>query len=55
MTESDVLTEMGDATVARIDDSLKAGVRARRDHFLQTRFLSDQPFSPNQEAQVAGR
>jgi N-acetyl-anhydromuramyl-L-alanine amidase AmpD len=55
MKEIDVLTEIADTTVARVDDSLKAGVRARRDHFLQTRFLADQPFALNQEVRAAGR
>jgi peptidoglycan hydrolase-like protein with peptidoglycan-binding domain len=47
MSEMDVLTEIADATVAKVDDPLKPGVRARRDHFLETHLLSDQPFSPS--------
>lgn len=53
MKEMDVLSEIADATVARVDDSFKAGVRARRDRFLETHFLSDQRFVPNQDAQAA--
>jgi hypothetical protein len=44
MSESEVLEEIADLTVERIDDNFKAGVRARRDHFLNTSFLSNDPF-----------
>jgi peptidoglycan hydrolase-like protein with peptidoglycan-binding domain len=53
MQEMDLLSEIADATVARMDDSLKAGVRARRDRFLETRLLLDQPFAPNLDVQAA--
>ena len=43
MRENEILEAMADETVARVSDQLKAGVRARRDRFLQTAFLSDQP------------
>jgi hypothetical protein len=46
MDQSAVLDAIADATVARIDDSFKTAVRARRDHFLETSLLSDEPFSP---------
>ena len=46
MTELDALGAIADASVARMDDSLKAGVRARRDRFLETRWLSDQTLLP---------
>jgi hypothetical protein len=46
ITETDLLEAIADETVARVDDSLKAGVRARRDRFLETQLLSDTPFSP---------
>ena len=40
MHEPDILEAVADASVASIADSLKAGVRARRDRFLETPFLS---------------
>jgi len=43
MSETDVLEAIADETVARIGDAFKAGVRARRDHFLETPMLSNQP------------
>jgi hypothetical protein len=55
MKEMDLLAEIADATVARMDDSLKAGVRARRDHFLETHLLSDEPFAPNPDSLAARR
>jgi N-acetyl-anhydromuramyl-L-alanine amidase AmpD len=47
MSEKDVLEAVADETVARIDDAFKAGVRTRRDRFLESRFLSDQAFTHN--------
>lgn len=43
MQEKDILEAMAAETVARVDDSFKAGVRARRDRFLETTFLADTP------------
>ncbi len=43
MGETEVLEGIADLTVERIDDAFKAGVRARRDQFLNTRLLSDDP------------
>lgn len=45
MSETDVLDAIADATVDRMPDNFKTGVRARRDHFLQTALLSNQPFA----------
>jgi peptidoglycan hydrolase-like protein with peptidoglycan-binding domain len=47
MSEKNVLEAIADESVARVGDTLKAGVRARRDRFLESRFLSDQAFAPN--------
>lgn len=44
MSETDLLEAIAEESVARMDDSLKAGVRGRREQFLQTPFLSDRPF-----------
>ena len=44
MEEKSILEAIADATVERVDDAFKTGVRARRDHFLQTALLSDEPF-----------
>ena len=44
MAETDLLEAIADESVRRIDDKFKGGVRARRDSFLNTPFLSDQPF-----------
>jgi peptidoglycan hydrolase-like protein with peptidoglycan-binding domain len=44
MAEMDLLEAIADATVARVDDNQKAGVRARRDRFLETPLLSNAPF-----------
>jgi len=44
MDEKSVLEAVADATVESIEDKFKAGVRARREHFLQTPLLSDEPF-----------
>jgi len=46
MTEKDLLEAIAEETVARMDDSLKAGVRSRREGFIESRFLSDQEFAP---------
>jgi N-acetyl-anhydromuramyl-L-alanine amidase AmpD/peptidoglycan hydrolase-like protein with peptidoglycan-binding domain len=54
MAETDLLEGLADATVTRVDDNLKAGVRGRRDRFLETPFLSATPFTPAAGAQVAG-
>jgi N-acetyl-anhydromuramyl-L-alanine amidase AmpD len=45
MDEKSILDAVAEATVERVDDPFQTGVRARRDHFLQTGFLSDEPFS----------
>lgn len=51
MSEMEILEAIADATVEKIQDALKTGVRARRDHFLQTPLLSsDAPFSEVQSA-----
>jgi N-acetyl-anhydromuramyl-L-alanine amidase AmpD len=44
MAEMDLLEAIADATVARVDDNLKGGVRTRRDRFLETPLLSNAPF-----------
>jgi peptidoglycan hydrolase-like protein with peptidoglycan-binding domain len=44
MDEKSILEAIADVTVERVDDSLKTGVRARREHFLQTPLLSEEPF-----------
>src|SRR5262249_38568264 len=54
LSEMDVLTEIADLTVERVDDSFKTGVRARRDHFLNTSFLSSDPFAPDEVGRAAG-
>jgi hypothetical protein len=54
MTETELLEGMADATVTRVDDNLKAGVRTRRARFLETPFLSDMPFTSAAGAQAAG-
>ncbi len=41
MRELDVLEAIADESVAAMGDSLKTGVRARRDRFLETPFLSE--------------
>ncbi len=42
--ESGLIHAVADATVAAVPEGLKTGVRARRDAFLTTRWLSDAPF-----------
>jgi hypothetical protein len=44
MDEKGILEAIADATVERVEDAFKTGVRARRDQFLQTPLLSDDPF-----------
>jgi hypothetical protein len=53
MVEKDLLEAVAEETIARVDDSLKAGVRARRERFLECRFLSDDPFRTGGAAQAA--
>jgi hypothetical protein len=53
MSEKDLLEAIAEETIARVDDSSKAGVRARRERFLECRFLSDDPFRTDTEAQAA--
>jgi hypothetical protein len=45
MAVSDLLQAMADESVARIQDPFKAGTQARRQHFITTSFLSDDPFA----------
>jgi hypothetical protein len=52
MTEKDVLEAIADETVAEINDAFKAGVRTRRDRFLESPFLSDQRFTQAEAAHV---
>ncbi len=40
MREADVLQEISEESIAAMDDSLQAGVRVRRERFLETRYLS---------------
>ena len=44
MSETDLLEAIAEETTTRVDDSLKAGVRSRREQFLQTFQLSDRVF-----------
>lgn len=44
MTEPDVLDAIAGESVKRMPDRFKGGVRARRDMFLNTALLSDEPF-----------
>ena len=53
MSEMDILEAIADLTVEQIGDAFKAGVRARRDQFLQTRLLSNSPFAPDDQAGAA--
>jgi peptidoglycan hydrolase-like protein with peptidoglycan-binding domain len=46
MAEMDLLAAIAEATVARVEDRFKMSVRTRRDQFLETHLLSDQPFAP---------
>ena len=52
MSEQDLLEAIADLTVEKIADAFKAGVRARRDHFLETGFLTDDPFVPGEPLTV---
>jgi hypothetical protein len=54
MSEMDIMEAVADATVERLEDPLKAGVRARRDHFLQTSLLSGESAFSDQAAAAAG-
>lgn len=53
MSETDVLGAIADATVERVEDSIKTAVKNRRDQFLQTKYLSDNPFVPANRAAAA--
>jgi peptidoglycan hydrolase-like protein with peptidoglycan-binding domain len=53
MAIGDLLAAMADESVARMQDPMKAGTQARRQHFLTTAFLSDGPFGDTDEATVA--
>jgi hypothetical protein len=44
MGEADLLETIADESVKRMPDRFKGGVRARRDMFLNTALLSDEPF-----------
>lgn len=44
MSEQDLLEAIADETVRRMPQQFKTGVRGRRDGFLHTTFLSDEPF-----------
>lgn len=48
MAERDLIEAVADATVERMPDKLKMGVRARRDVFLHTPWLSEGPFAESQ-------
>lgn len=54
MDQAAILDAVADMTVARIDDAFQTAVRARRDHFLETSLLSDEPFSPENVRAAAG-
>ena len=49
----DLLQGMADESVARIQDPFKAGTQARRQHFITTTFLSDDPFTNASSQPVA--
>ena len=53
ISESDLLQDIADATVAQIQDNAKAGTQARRQHFLTTTFLSDDAFANDAAQEVA--
>jgi N-acetyl-anhydromuramyl-L-alanine amidase AmpD/peptidoglycan hydrolase-like protein with peptidoglycan-binding domain len=53
MSEMEVLEAVADASVERMADPLKAGVRARRDHFLNISLLSAEPFPVGEAALAA--
>ena len=44
ITEPELLSGIAEETVAAMPDNLKVGVRARRDLFLKTTLLTDEPF-----------
>lgn len=54
MTEPELLEEIANLTVERVGDAFKAGVRARRDQYLHTSLLNDQPFTGVDQARTAG-
>jgi len=53
MSETELIEAIADETVERMPDALQAGVRARRDHFLKTDLLTDDPFVAGEEARMA--
>jgi hypothetical protein len=53
MAIGDLLEAMADESVSRMQDPMKAGTQARRQHFLATAFLSDGPFDDAAGATVA--
>lgn len=53
MAVGDLLQAMADESVARIQDPFKAGTQARRQHFITTTFLSDDPFANSDSEPVA--
>jgi N-acetyl-anhydromuramyl-L-alanine amidase AmpD len=55
MDEKTILEAVADATVESFEDKFKAGVRARREHFLQTPLLSDEPFVTDEARAAASR
>ena len=52
MTEPDLLEAIADESVKRMPDRFKGGVRARRDMFLNSALLSDEPFQETARAAV---
>ncbi|NJD05378.1 MAG: N-acetylmuramoyl-L-alanine amidase [Methylococcaceae bacterium] len=50
MTEMEIIDAIADETVEEIADRFKQGVRSRRDGFLHTRLLADQPITLEQSA-----
>jgi N-acetyl-anhydromuramyl-L-alanine amidase AmpD/peptidoglycan hydrolase-like protein with peptidoglycan-binding domain len=55
MDEKGILEAIADATVERVEDAFKTGVRGRRDHFLQTPLLSDEPFVTDEARAATSR
>jgi len=53
MALGDLLQGMADESVSRIQDPFKAGTQARRQHFITTTFLSDEPFTNSSSQPVA--
>ena len=54
MSEQDILEACADESVQRIQDPFKPGTQLRRQHFLSTDFLSDEPFLEAEGAAVRG-